>query len=223
MTRTSGKLYLVDPPDIRLKPPPDPVWITPIVDPQPTLSTEAMCRQWLKAEIGALLSETCVQVEDIAHHPYREAYFFKRDSEVARIDIIYRGDWTIANVACSRPSAFAESVRERIVSIVGRKPTGLPSRRGAVSVPTEPFLKAYHCRLVAALASRRIRVVELRKQEFAQRYTFARDSDAVEVNIFYNGRHQMTTFRPANPAPNPGPTLVALQNDVKAVLAEVSP
>jgi hypothetical protein len=52
MTRTSGKLYLVDPPDIRLKPPPDPVWITPIVDPQPTLSTEAMCRQWLKAEIS---------------------------------------------------------------------------------------------------------------------------------------------------------------------------
>jgi hypothetical protein len=184
MTRTSSKLYLVDPPDIRLKPPPDPVWNTPIVDPQPTISTEAMCRQWLEAEIGALLSGTGVEVEDIAHHPYREAYFFKRDSEAARIDITYKGDWTIANVACSRPSVFAESVRERIVSIVGRKPTGPPSRPGAVSVPTRIFLKNYHDRLVAALASRRIRVAELREQDFAQRYTFARESDAVEVNIF---------------------------------------
>ena len=114
-------------------------------------------------------------------------------------------------------------MRERIVSIVGRKPTGLPSRPGAVSVPTRIFLKNYHDRLVAALASRRIRVAELREQDFAQRYTFARESDAVEVNIFYNGRDQIKSFRPVNPAPNPGPTLEALQIDVRAVLTEVNP
>ncbi len=187
-----------------------------------TLSPQAICRQWLEAEIGERLSGTGVEIEDIAHHPYREAYFFKRNAETARIDITFRGDWTISGVSCPRPAAFAESVMERIVPIVGRKPTGLPPRPGAVSEPTRPFLKNYHDRVVAALARRRISVEELREQDFAQRYRLARGSDAVEINIFYNGRDQIKSFRPVNPTPNPGPTLVALQNDVLAVLSEVS-
>jgi len=245
MTRTSAKLYLVDPPDIKPKPPSDPAgdWVTPNdtaaqtapdanaptpapasnADALATLSPQAMCRQWLEAEISERLSGTGVEIEDIAHHPYREAYFFKRGAETSRIDITYRGDWTISGVSCPRPAGFAESVMERIIPIVGRKPTGLPPRPGAVSEPTRPFLKSYHDRLVAALARRRISVEELREQDFAQRYRLARGSDAVDVNIFYNGRDQITNFRPVNPVPNPGPTLVALQNDVRAVLTEVSP
>lgn len=242
MTRTSAKLYLVDPPDVRVKPlegcwpPPNEVVAKPTLvseiptpalagnsDALATLSPQAMCRQWLEAEIGERLSGTGVEIEDIAHHPYREAYFFKRRAETARIDVTYRGDWTISGVSCPRPAAFAERVMERIVPIVGRRPTGLPLRPGAVSEPTRPFLKNYHDRLVAALARRRISVEELREQDFAQRYRLARGSDAVEVNIFYNGRDQIRSFRPVNPALNPGPTLVALQNDVWAVLTEVSP
>ena len=242
MTRTSNKLYLIDPPDIRIKPPSGPgVWDTPdktvaqtVVDePTPesaqdteglaTLSPQALSRQWLEAEISARLLGTGVKIEDIAHHPYREAYFFRRDAETARIDVTYRGDWTISGVSCPRPAEFAERVMDRIVPIVGRKPTGLPLRPGSVSEPTRPFLKNYHDRLVAALARRRVSVEELREQDFAQRYRLARGSDAVEVNIFYNGRDQITNFRPVNPASNPGPTLVALQNDVRAVLMEVSP
>ncbi|MDI9846735.1 DEAD/DEAH box helicase [Rhodoblastus sp. 17X3] len=244
MTRTSAKLYLVDPPDIKTKPPSDPAgdWVTPdetaaqvAQNPAPapapvkeaealaTLSPQAMCRQWLESEIGARLSGTGVEIEDIAHYPYREAYFVKRDAETARIDITYKGDWKVSCVSSPRPSAFAESVVERIVPIVGLRPTGLPPRAGAVSEPRLPFLRKYHVRLVAALARRSVSVAELREQDFALRYRLARGSDTVDVNIFYNGRDQITNFRPVNPAPNPGPTLVALQNDVRAVLAEVSP
>lgn len=244
MTRTTSKLYLVDPPDIRPKPPSDPGgdWVTPsewatqaepvVKDHAPAfvkdgdaftvLSPQAMSRQWLQDEVCRRLTGTGVVIEDVAHHPYREAYFFKRDAETARIDITYKGDWKVAGVYSPRPTAFAESVMEQIGPIVGLRPGGLPLRPGTVSEPTRPFLKDYHDRLVAALARRNVSVAELREQEFAQRYRLARGSDVVEVNVFYNGRDQIKSYRPVNPAPHPGPSLVALQDDVRAALAEVS-
>jgi len=112
MTRTSGKLYLIDPPEIRLQQagigwstpasaeagsssgepklpdsggsPPE-----PIGSQSPALSPQAMFRGWLQAEIRNRLDGTGVEIEDIAHHQYREAYFFKRGAEAARVDIGY--------------------------------------------------------------------------------------------------------------------------------------
>ena len=101
MTRTSGKLYLVDPPEVKLKdvtrsdpPPPDPNGSHPDIAPQ------AVFRQWLQDEIRKRLADTGVEIEDIAHYPYREAYFLKRGADAVRIDIAYKGNWTASGVTC---------------------------------------------------------------------------------------------------------------------------
>ena len=242
MTRTSSKLYLVGPPKIHPEPPDlgddwntpssaarsaaEPGALTPDAgknnDEPPRLSPQGACRQWLEAEVRNRLSGTDIEIEDIAHHPYREAYLFKFGAESARIDISYKGNWTISGAICPRPSAFSEDVLERLAPIIGQKPGAL--RPGLVAEPSRAFLKNFHKRFVSALTSRSVSVTALWEQDWSQRYTLTRGSDAVVVDIFYNGREQITKFRPVNPMANPGPSLVELQNDVREVLAtEVSP
>lgn len=246
MTRTSSKLYLVDPPEIRLQPA-GTGWITPssaelatpdgnqgpdVQDVQPVpggstaegLSPQALFRQWLHAEIHNRLADTGIEIEDIAHHQYREAYFFKRGTDAVRIDIGYKGNWTISGITCLREEPFAADVMAHLATLTGQK-RGLDGSSAArASVPDRPFLKDFHDRLLAALAQKGVRVISLREQAWSQRYVLARGSDSVTVDIFYNGRDQLKSFMPINPSPDPTPALVELQDDVRTVLTvEVHP
>ena len=225
MTRTSGKLYLVDPPEVKLKdvtrsdpPPPDPDGSHPDIAPQ------AVFRQWLQDEIRKRLAGTGVEIEDIAHHPYREAYFLKRIVNAVRIDFAYKGNWTISGVTCPKPDSFAEDIMARLAGLSGQKP-GTSGAGAAESSPRDrPFLKDFHDRLVAALTRKGIRVMSLTELAWSQRYVLARGSDSITVDIFYNGKNQLTKFTRINPSSNPTPSLVELQEDVTTVLTvEVHP
>ena len=246
MTRTSGKLYLVDPPEIRLRQA-GTGWMTPSpvepaapnsnpeVDtrevqassdgsPADGLSPQAFFRQWLQTEVRSRLDGTEIEIEDIAHHQYREAYFFKRGTEAVRIDIGYKGNWTISGITCPRPGALAEAVMACLSSLTGQKPGigGLSVTRD--SFPDRPFLKDFHARLVLALTQKGINVIDLKEQAWSQRYVLARGPDSVTVDIFYNGKDQLTKFMPVNPSQSPTASLVDLQNDVGSVLTmEVHP
>jgi len=218
MTRTSGKLYLVDPPEVTITDvtPPDP----PLVGPEPL----AEFRQWLQSEIRKLLSDTGIDIEVIAHHQYREAYFFKRGDDAVRIDIGYKGNSTVSGVTCPRPNSFAEEIMTRLAELSGQKPGGEGVSAARASVPDRPFLKDFHDRLVAALTQKGIRVISFKEQAWSQRYVLARGSNSITVDIFYNGKSQLTKFMRVNPSPNPTPSLVELQDDVRTVLTvEVHP
>lgn len=220
MTRTSDKLYLVDPPNVTIIEVP---WPDPNKN-APSLPTQIEFRQWLQDEIRERLAGTEIEIEDITHHQYQEACFFKRGADAVRIDIGYKGNWTVSGVTCSRPDGFAEEIMARLVELKGQKPG--PSLMGAESehAPNRPFLRAFHDRLLAALANRGVKVVSLKEQQWSQRYVLSRGSDAVTVDIFYNGRNQLTRFMLINPSPKPTPSLVDLQDDVRTVLTvEVRP
>ncbi|NDR55359.1 ATP-dependent DNA helicase [Aliiruegeria sabulilitoris] len=247
MTRTSGKLYLIDPPEIRLQQA-GVGWSTPASaeagsssgepglprsdgslpetngSQSSAVSPQAMFRSWLQAEIRNRLDGTGVEIEDIALHQYREAYFFKRDAEAARVDIGYKGNWTVSGVTCPKPDGFAEDIMARLAALAGQKPGAVGSSAASESAPERPFLKDFHDRLVAALTQKGAVVVSLKEQAWSQRYVLARGSESVTVDIFYNGKNQLTKFMPVNPAPKPTPSLVELQDDVMTVLSvEVHP
>lgn len=246
MTRTSGKLYLVDPPDIRLQPA-GTGWITPSspetaaldgnqgpdvqgFQPVPVgstaegLSPQASFRQWLHAEIHNRLADTGIEIEDIAHHQYREAYFFKRGTDALRIDIGYKGNWMISGITCLREEPFAADVMAHLARLIGQKPGNGGSPTVAKHQPDRPFLKVFHDRFLTALTLKGINVINLKEQAWSQRYVLERGSDSVTVDIFYNGRDQLTKFMPVNPSQTPTASLVDLQNDVGSVLTvEVHP
>ena len=71
---------------------------------------------------------------------------------------------------------------------------------------------------MAALTQKGIGVLNLKEHAWSQRYALARGSDSVTVDIFYNGKNQLTRFMPVNPSPNPTQSLAELQDDVVTVL-----
>ncbi len=248
MTRTSDKLYLVDPP-IPVLEPTGPRWVTPSTiepgpqspqsgppdqravapepdggAPSPALSPQSLFRTWLQTEIRNRLADTGVEIEDVAHHQYREAYFFKRGADVVRIDIGYKGNWTVGGVTCPRLDGFAEEIMTRIAGLSGQKPGTGTLSPASVGAPDRPFLRDFHDRLIAALSKKGITVDNLKEQQWSQRYILARGPDSVTVDIFYNGRNQLKRFMPINPSPSPTASLVDLQNDVMRILTvEVHP
>ena len=240
MTRTSGKLYLVDPPEIRLQQagtgftPSSAEPVQPSGEPGPSnqrgkppepngspscaASPQSVFRAWLQTEIRNRLDDTGVEIEDVAHHQYREAHFFKRGGDAVRIDIGYKGNWTVSGVTCHRPDGFAEEIMARLANLIGQKPGDGGSSAAGGSAPDRPFLKDFHDRLVAVLTQKGIRVLNLKEHAWSQRYVLARGSDSVTVDIFYNGKNQLTRFMPVNPSPNPAQSLAELQDDVVTVL-----
>lgn len=188
------------------------------------MSPQSLFRTWLQTEIRNRLADTGVEIEDVAHHQYREAYFFKRGADAVRIDIGYKGNWSVSSVTCPRPDGFAEEIIARIAGLSGQKPGTSSSSSASVGAPDRPFLRDFHDRLIAALSKKGITVANFKEQQWSQRYVLARGPDSVTVDIFYNGRNQLTRFMPINPAPNPTVSLVDLQDDVRTVITvEVHP
>lgn len=143
MTRTSSKLYLVDPPDLHLRPV-GPTWATPSQgeDPRqhdlPSAPTDSGARShfsdvaqdvspqvsfelWLQEEVRNRLEAMDIEIEDIAHHPYREAYFLRRGEDSVRIDISYKGNYTISGISSPRSGALSDEVFKHLDSLVGKK------------------------------------------------------------------------------------------------------
>jgi hypothetical protein len=247
MTRTSDKLYLVDPPQIRLQQV-GAVWVHPSFakhalqnsatglsdqgataleansSPSSVVSPQSLFRTWLQTEIRGKLADTGIDIEDIAHHQYREAYFFKRGTDAVRIDIGYKGNWMISGLTCPREEPFAADVMAHLATLTGQKPGNGGAHTAAKHELDRPFLKAFHDRLLTALTSKRINVINLKEQAWSQRYVLERGSDSVTVDIFYNGKDQLTKFMPVKPSQTPTASLIDLQNDVGSVLTvEVHP
>lgn len=248
MTRTNGKLYLVDPPEIRLRPA-GIGWIKPesaearqatpdisfsaqnatrsepqIDSSAPVVSPQALFRSELQTQIRDRLADTGIQIEDIAHHQYREAYFFKRGTEAVRIDIGYKGNWTVSGVTCANPDGFAQEIIARIAGLAGQQLGSASPDLAKANAPSRPFLRNFHARLMAALEMKGIKLVSLKELPWSQRYSLARGSDLVTVDIFYNGKNQLTRFMPINPSRTPSSSLVQMQDDVGTILSvEVHP
>ena len=240
MTRTSSKLYLVDPPDVHLKPV-GPAWATPSQGEYPQqrdlpsapsdpgdrshfsdvvqdVSPQVSFELWLQEEVRKRLETFDIEIEDIAHHPYREAYFLKRGAESVRIDISYKANYTISGTASHRSGALSDEIFKHLNSLVGNKAHTSTLSGGKSTTPTRPFLKEFHERLLVALNIKGISVSSLKELTWNQRYSLMRGSDEVVVDIFFNGKEQLTKFMPVNPKSNPEPTLVELQQDILAVL-----
>jgi len=74
------------------------------------------------------------------------------------------------------------------------------------------------------LAKNGITAVNLKEHQWSQRYVLVRGPNSVTVDIFYNGKNQLTRFMPINPSPNPTSSLISLQDDVGTILTvEVHP
>jgi hypothetical protein len=216
MTRASGKLYLIHPHEIRLKVAGSDWWSTSEAeaprDPHtgeastPTsagvmVSPQEAFQSGVLAKIREILTDTGIAIDAVAHHQYQEAYYLSRGAETCRVNISYNGKFKIGSVTPQQTGPFGEQLRALFAPLVGQNWSGpIPALAGTVNgpsaIPTIPFLRDLHNRLLPLLESRSIRVASLEERQWCQRYTFAREDDIAVVDIFYDGKNRFKSCMP---------------------------
>lgn len=247
MTRASGRLYLIDPPEVRLKVAGPDWWSPSEASTTPTdgqlspsaqtggaasvaaaMSPQEAFRLGVLSRVRDLLAGTDVEIDDVAHHQYQEAFYLRRDLDTARVNISYNGKFKITAVTVPPTGSFSEQLGERLRPLVGQSigsalpATGIGGTPDVPS-PTRPFLAQFHDRLLPLLEERQIHVVGLQEQAWSQRYTFSRGGDAAVVDVFYDGRDRFTKCMPINVGGRPVPSGTLLPEVLEILTAQVIP
>lgn len=229
MTRSSCTLYLVDPPEVRIKPvgpelPEGAGSNTSSTDsPQVAVSPLESFRRSLLARVRGLLVDPGVVIDDVAHQQYQESYYVSRASDACRVNFNYKSTFKIGAINIAQESAFRDELVGLLSPLVGQviaPPDTVTNGTGvATTAPlSRPFLKDFDDSLLPLLAARNITVVSLKEQQWSQRYTFARGTESAVVDIYYDGRDRFKNCVPISPNAFSGSSSHTLLRDVLEII-----
>ncbi|SJM62636.1 RecD-like DNA helicase Atu2026 [Brevundimonas diminuta 3F5N] len=214
MTRTSDRVYLINPPHRTLGG--DIGVVSGGQGTRPPGSADSAGTFGLSEEDGALFAIVCqvqvlldgtgIEIESIIHNQYQEAYFFRRGEEAARLNIAYNARGRVKSVAAVQKGPLSEELARRLGGLTNRP---LPTGTGAVEAGglSRPFLQEYHDQLEPMLRERRIRVASLTERPWCVRYAFERDGEVATIDIWYNNKSRLTKCQPVDNACTVGPLL----------------
>jgi hypothetical protein len=250
ITRASEKLHLVNPPQVRLRVAgpvwwpesadrgaqgvgaPAPAFAPPASPPaglpggEPASPLEAFRHDVLDS-VRTLLAETGIEIEDLAHYQYQEAFFLRRGIDAARVNVIYNGKFKITGVTVPPTNSFAQEARRILAPLAGQTPAAISpdtgDSKGPPPSPTRPFLRDFHDRLLPRLEARGIRVTSLQELQWSQRYGFARGRETAVVDIYYNGKNSFTKCVPIVPSGGPSTPPSLLREVVEILTSEIAP
>lgn len=217
MTRSRSKLYLVNPPEVR------------IAVAGPAASSLGAFREGLLNRVRDMLADTGIAIDDVAHNQYQEALYLSRDADSCRVNVSYNGKFKVGAIAIAQEGAFRDALAGLLAPLVGQT-IGAPEAaaegggKAASPVPSRAFLKEFHDRLTPLLAARSITVASLKEQQWSQRYTFARQHESAVVDIYYDGRNRFKRCLPIGPkafSDNPGNSL--LHDVLEVITTEITP
>lgn len=227
MTRTSDRVYLINPPHrtlggdlgvvsggtaLRAARNAASVAKVQLETPVPSAATFGLSEQdgvlfAILGQVQALLEGAGIEIESIVHNQYQEAYFFRRGDETARLNIAYNAKGRVKGVAAVQKDPLSEDLARRLGGLTDRP---LPTGTGVVATAgglSRPFLQEYHDRLEPMFKERRIRIANLVERPWCVRYAFERDGEVATIDIWYNGRSMLTTCQPVDNACTVGPLL----------------
>lgn len=188
MTRSSDQLYLVNAPQVTIQ------------ATMPDFTGLEKFKHDLLAQIRGILDQTQIEIEDVAHNQWQEAYYLRRGEEAVRVNIGYKSQLKVSRVTPAQQSPFGSEVASLLQPLVGNAPLTDATQAGEPGLPTRPFLKEFHERLVPALGQRDIRVSNLKEQPWSQRYTFQRGQEVTVIDIYYDGRDRLKRCMPVGQA-----------------------
>lgn len=226
MTRASRTLYLVNPPEVRIRVAgPDVMASSPGFDARATNNVSASpveeFRSNLLANIRKMLEGTDIQIEDIAHYPYQETYFFGRPPDGTKVVIHYNGKFQVGKMAANQESQFRDELMTILAPLTGTVPGQSGQEPTSSGLPTRPFLLAFHNQLVDGLSKRGIDVTSLKEQQWSQRYTCQKNSQIAVVDVFYDGKNRLKNCVPISPtAFTPGADM-SLLREVLMVMTDI--
>lgn len=223
ITRTSEKLYLLDPPNIKIG-----SGIKRIADPTFTdqLTTETSSpiapseritenitsipnfselfgidpnntfAVEILNQVKSLIAGSGVQIQSINHNQYMESYFFEKGSEITRIDIGYNGKKKITRVNAIHSSELSNQIQGLLSPLINLI-IQIPSVNSTHKIQSEKdFVNEFLQRIQNFLVAKNIQINDLVEQQWNIRLTFSRGQEVAVFDIYFNGKFIFTSCGP---------------------------
>lgn len=181
MTRASKRLYMIDEPHESY---------AKVIDGSEEFQTKIS--DSVVNHISNTLNELCrnknITIIDVKHHSYCELYTFSNNEKQDRIQIFYDGKNKIKNIRSidnNLPELLEEikiKLHDTIVFITKEKSEEF--------LFSEPFLKDFYNNLLDKLNSLEIEIIEIKHNNYCERYTFKKNVEIAVIDFWYNGKKQ---------------------------------
>ena len=205
MTRARSRLYMVNPPEVRIK------LAGPSIHDYAAGSVEgaadqngpsplAVFRNALLDRSRSALEGSGISIDDVGHHQYQEVLYCSRGTDGCRVSLSYNGKFELRSMTIHPEGPLANDLRERIGILVGTKPGAVESETGEKEAsPMRPFISAFDTHLRRLLANRDITVSSMKEHQWSLRYVAARDNRQATIDIYFDGKNRFTRCMPINP------------------------
>lgn len=160
-------------------------------------------------QVNAFLDGSGIEIEEIIHNQYQEAYYFRRDEAAARLNIAYNSRGRVKGVAAVKKDPLGDDLTRLLAALIDRPlPPGGGGKATEGSVGfSKPFLQDYHNRLEPMLQERNVRISSVAERPWCVRYALDRDGEVATIDIWHNARSIFTTCQPVDNACTSGALL----------------
>ena len=142
--------------------------------------------------VRSRLKSVHAQIQSVELKQYQDIYFFKREEEVARVDIRYNGKQKITGITIPQQTELSLSLMEQLNSLKGELILPNLSENGVSTDFGEAFLNDFHRRLCSVIEDRGVIIGNVEQLNWSQRYTFDYSGERAVVDIFFNGKKCFT-------------------------------
>lgn len=205
MTRARSQLFLVNPPEVRIK------LVGPSVQDFATGAVGGAAdlngptplsafRQAFLARSRAALEGSGISIDDIGHHQYQEVLYCSRGTDGCRASLIYNRKFQLRSMSIHPEGPLANDVTERLGPLVGLTlgKDGEETDKKATSL-IRPFIAEFDAQFRRQLAERNISVTSMQELQWNLRYVTARDDRQATIDIYFDGKDRFTSCKPINP------------------------
>jgi len=139
----------------------------------------------LLTEVRERLIASNIEIDDIHHQQYQEAYFFSRGTEYARINISYKSNQKVSALTTPQSSELTDELINLLNSLKGQV-----ILRGSASSSIElefkePFINEYHQRLLNASSALEMIISNVEEKQYSLRYWFQKSGHTAVIDIYY--------------------------------------
>ncbi|WP_418642385.1 AAA family ATPase [Vibrio chaetopteri] len=222
ITRASEKLYVMNPPQLRLgggmkisggyqpkvktlsledakviEVTPPRVKETDTVIPQTfELQTDTPQLEKLLQLVTSCIEGTGIVVADVLHYNYQERYVLQRGSEQGSISFNYKGNWKVSGVRGVTQSGFEVELLTLLKPLEGSL-LDVPKPSDASQFHfSEPFLEEFYHNILSQIQSIKVEINRIESRSFCERYVFVCGNELAVIEFWYNKSSQFTKVQP---------------------------
>ena len=140
-----------------------------------------------------------LDIVDISHHSFQEAYIFSDGNESVRLNFIYNSKNKVSNISTQNDDELSLRLKAVLNPIKG----ALLTINNSNKLPAadsfhfeESFFKELYENILETIKSTGIVIADIKPFQWHQRYSFIRSKEVAVFDLYFNGKKQFTKFEP---------------------------